>query len=61
MDFLVEGDFDENPVHTVKISQPFYLGVFEVTNTQYELFDPEHRKLRGREGFQMTMTKVCDF
>jgi hypothetical protein len=33
----------------VTISRPFYAGVCEVTNTQYELFDPEHKKLRGKD------------
>ena len=27
---------DEGPVHRVKITKPFYLGVYEVTQTQYE-------------------------
>jgi len=27
---------DEKPVHRVRISQPFYLGVYEVTQSQYE-------------------------
>ncbi len=49
-DNLSEGDFDEKPVHKVTISRPFYIGACEVTNKQYELFDPEHRKLRGKEG-----------
>jgi sulfatase modifying factor 1 len=43
-------DWDESPAHTVKITRPFYLGKYEVTNAQYEQFDPEHRKLRGRGG-----------
>ncbi|MHC4061893.1 MAG: SUMF1/EgtB/PvdO family nonheme iron enzyme [Planctomycetota bacterium] len=47
-DLLAEGDFDEKPVHTVKITKPFFMGAFEVTNKQYELFDPEHRRLRGK-------------
>ena len=50
-DLLREGDFDEKPVHTVTISKPFYMSVCEVTNFQYELFDPWHRKLRGEEIF----------
>ena len=50
-DFLSEGDFDEKPVHTVKITKPFYMGTFEVTNSQYEMFDPEHSKSRGKNGF----------
>ncbi len=45
------GDFDERPVHRVRITRPFYLGVTEVTNAQYEQFDPAHRKLRGKLGF----------
>ena len=27
------------------------MGIYEVTNAQYEQFDPEHRKLRGELGF----------
>jgi len=45
------GDWDERPAHEVRITQPFYLGVTEVTNAQYEQFDPEHRHLRGKLGF----------
>jgi len=45
------GDWDEQPVHKVAISRPFYMAVTEVTNAQYEQFDPEHRKLRGKLGF----------
>lgn len=45
------GDWDERPVHTVRISRPFYLGATEVTNAQYEQFDPAHRELRGKLGF----------
>jgi len=44
-----DGDFDERPNHRVTITKPFYMGVFEVTNKQYELFDPEHKKLRGKD------------
>jgi formylglycine-generating enzyme required for sulfatase activity len=29
-----DGDSDEQPVHTVRISQPFYLGVHAVTQGQ---------------------------
>jgi len=45
------GDFDERPVHPVTITRPFYLGTCEVTNAQYEAFDPAHAKLRGKVGF----------
>jgi formylglycine-generating enzyme required for sulfatase activity len=41
-------DWDESPEHTVKIARAFYLGAFEVTNAQYEQFDPAHKELRGR-------------
>src|SRR5205809_1083697 len=33
-------DWDESPAHKVKISKAFYLGAFEVTNAQYQQFDP---------------------
>ncbi|MHC4755747.1 MAG: formylglycine-generating enzyme family protein, partial [Planctomycetota bacterium] len=50
-DFLSQGDYDERPIHKVKITQPFYMGICEVTNYQYELFDREHKQLRSRDGF----------
>ncbi|MHC4338193.1 MAG: formylglycine-generating enzyme family protein, partial [Planctomycetota bacterium] len=49
-DLLAEGDYDERPVHRVKITKPFYMGSFEVTNFQYELFEHEHKLLRGKNG-----------
>jgi formylglycine-generating enzyme required for sulfatase activity len=45
------GDFDERPAHQVKISSHFYIGAFQVTNAQYEAFDPDHGELRGKLGF----------
>jgi formylglycine-generating enzyme required for sulfatase activity len=45
------GDWDERPVHKVTISNSFYMGVTEITNAQYEMFDPNHRMLRGKLGF----------
>ncbi|MHC4423847.1 MAG: SUMF1/EgtB/PvdO family nonheme iron enzyme [Planctomycetota bacterium] len=45
------GDFDEHPTHKVEITKPFYIGIHEVTNAQYEQFDSEHRKFRGKLGF----------
>ncbi|TFG49079.1 MAG: glycoside hydrolase [Candidatus Brocadiia bacterium] len=47
-DLLADGDFDEKPVHKVKISKAFHMGVYEVTNKQYELFDPSHKLFRGK-------------
>jgi formylglycine-generating enzyme required for sulfatase activity len=44
------GDFDERPVHRVNITKPFYIAVTEVTNAQYEQFDPSHMNMRGRRG-----------
>src|SRR5262249_23485825 len=46
----LQRDGDEAPVHTVKITQPFFLGAHEVTNIQYEQFDAEHKKWRGKSG-----------
>ena len=43
-------DWDEAPARKVKITKPFRIGVTEVTNAQYEQFDPEHKKLRGKHG-----------
>jgi sulfatase modifying factor 1 len=48
-----DGDPDEQPVHKVTISKPFYMGVYEVTNAQYEKYDPTHRYLRGKLGFSI--------
>ena len=45
------GDFDERPAHEVKITTPFYISMFQVTNTQYEQFDPTHGEWRGRNGY----------
>jgi formylglycine-generating enzyme required for sulfatase activity len=44
------GDFDERPNHAVHITKPFAMGAFEVTNEQYEQYDPAHRLLRGSHG-----------
>ena len=44
------GDADERPVHPVVFSRSFWMATTEVTNTQYEQFDPGHRALRGKRG-----------
>lgn len=44
-------NFDEHPAHRVYISKPFRMAATEVTNAQYEQFDPGHRALRGKQGF----------
>jgi formylglycine-generating enzyme required for sulfatase activity len=60
-DSLKDGDYDERPIHTVRITRPFYMGVFEVTNFQYELFDPEHKKYRGKNGFSSKDDEAAAF
>lgn len=43
-------NYDEAPMHKVIISKPFKMGITEVTNAQFEQFDPSHSKYRGRYG-----------
>ncbi|MBL7154621.1 MAG: SUMF1/EgtB/PvdO family nonheme iron enzyme [Phycisphaerae bacterium] len=45
------GDWDERSVHKVTISKELFISATEVTNAQYEQFDPDHKKLRGKLGF----------
>ena len=47
----VDGQWDERPAREVTIGQPFFMSITEVTNAQYEQFDPQHKQLRGRLGF----------
>jgi formylglycine-generating enzyme required for sulfatase activity len=47
---FVKREWDEAPEHKVFISKEFYMGAFEVTNAEYEKFDPQHKKLRGNAG-----------
>jgi formylglycine-generating enzyme required for sulfatase activity len=49
-DEWLQRDGDEAPAHLVRIGNSFFLGAHEVTNVQYERFDPEHKKLRGKFG-----------
>ncbi len=46
-----DGDWDERPTREVTIRRPFWMGATEVTNVQYERFDPKHKPLRGKLGF----------
>ena len=41
-------DFDEKPAHAVTISQPFFMGVTEVTLGQFREFDADFKKLSGK-------------
>lgn len=43
--------FDEAPPQTIRIAHPFRVSETEVTNEQFEKFRPEHRSLRGKNGF----------
>ena len=45
------GDWDERPAHRVRITKSFEMATTEVTNVQYETFDPTHREFRGKLGF----------
>ena len=42
---------DEAPAHKVTISKGFRMSATEITNAQFERFRPEHKVLRGRDGF----------
>ncbi len=55
------GDPDEQPAHKVTLSRPFYMGVTEVTNAQFERFDPAHRTLRGKLGFSKADDEAAVF
>lgn len=47
---LPSDQWDEQPRRKVTIAHPFYMAATEVSNAQYERFDPEHRKWRGLRG-----------
>ncbi len=44
-------EWDESPSHQVHITRSFYMASKPVTNKQYEQFDPDHARLRGKRGF----------
>ncbi len=56
------GEVDELPPGRVVIEKPFWMGVFEVTNEQYHLFDPSHnsgrftKRYRGPDGPGLSLT-----
>jgi len=43
-------NFDEAPAHVVHITKPFKISATEITNAQYEQFDPSHKQYRGKKG-----------
>ena len=59
--FMQDGDHDEKPAHKVAISKAFYMGQYEVTNAQYERFDPSHRLVRGKLGFSIENDEAVVF
>jgi formylglycine-generating enzyme len=54
-------DYDESPAHKVTISKVFLMGTTEVTNAQYEKFDPEHKNFRGKDGVSKTDDEPVTF
>ena len=48
---LRDGDWDEQPIHQVTLTTPFHIGIFQVTNAQYEEFQSTHSELRGKLDF----------
>jgi formylglycine-generating enzyme len=54
-------DADEGPVHAVTISKKFKMSATEITNKQYEAFDPGHNKLRGKNGFSVNDDEAVVF
>ncbi|ADY51663.1 protein of unknown function DUF323 [Pseudopedobacter saltans DSM 12145] len=50
-DYAYGENKDESPTHIVNISRPFKISSTEISNAQYEQFDPAHRQLRRKNGF----------
>lgn len=55
------GDWDERPVHPVHLTHAFLMSVTEITNAQYERFDPDHRALRGKAGLSLADDEAVVF
>lgn len=49
-----DADFDEKPAHQVTITQPFYMGVTEVTLAQFRQSDPDFRQGAGNDDDAVT-------
>jgi formylglycine-generating enzyme required for sulfatase activity len=59
-----DGDPDEKPVHEVRITKPFYIGVYEVTNAQWSRVMggvPSNWKDDDRPVENVTWTDVVEF
>jgi len=59
--FAQKGDWDEHPTHIVTISKGFYMGVYEVTNQQFEQFRQLHLHDRGKRGFSIDSDEAAVF
>ncbi|MEO9023352.1 MAG: SUMF1/EgtB/PvdO family nonheme iron enzyme [Ginsengibacter sp.] len=44
--YLTNGDYDEHPVHKVKITHPFYMSVNQVTVEEYKKFRPDYEGVK---------------
>lgn len=60
-DHCARGDYDEHPRHPVTISAPFLMSACQITNKQYEEYDPDHRYLRSKLGFSFTDEEAVIF
>jgi sulfatase modifying factor 1 len=58
--FFWYGDADESPAHEVALGA-FQIGATEVTNAEYEQYDPSHKQLRGRAGFSTADNEAVVF
>ena len=46
-------NYDEAPIHKVTLTSPFKMSATEITNAQYEAFDPSHKFFRGKNGLSL--------
>ncbi|MCG3196475.1 MAG: Serine/threonine-protein kinase PknD [bacterium] len=59
-----KGDNDERPVHEVRITKPFYLGVYPVTQDEYEAVignNPSHFKSSSRPVESVSWDDAIDY
>lgn len=42
LEYLTNGDYDETPVHKVRITKPYYISETEITVEQYKQFKPDY-------------------
>jgi formylglycine-generating enzyme required for sulfatase activity len=55
-----EGEDDEKPVHNVKITKAFYIGIYEVTQEQYEKIMGENPSKYKDTGLPVEMVVYSD-